>query len=81
MTDVAEEAPGVGIFHNLTFTLLGFDADTEAQRQLTEMIVENGGVYLTMQLVCELVHLADALFAFGTGPTLVLGCCIVCNNK
>ena len=37
---------GVGIFHNLTFSLIGFDGDAVAYKQLADMIQDSGGLYL-----------------------------------
>ena len=44
-TSVAEQPSGVGIFHRLTFSLIGFDADPMVYQQLADMIQDNGGVY------------------------------------
>ena len=47
---VVEQAAGAGIFHNITFTLIGFDADAVMYQQLADMIHDNGGVILTLTL-------------------------------
>jgi len=39
-----EQGSGLGIFHKLTFTLIGFDADRVTYQQLAGMIQDNGGM-------------------------------------
>jgi len=53
---VVEGAFGVGIFHKLTFTLIGFDGD--AYQPLADMIRDNGGEFLTTAISIVL-HLMD----------------------
>jgi len=36
-----------GIFHKLTFTLLGFDTDAVAYQMLADVVQDNGGVCLS----------------------------------